>query len=229
MSTTGIPLFDNNLGFQSKDGEVVPVDIFDSSPFDNGFMSCRLYFGDQLRSVPARLVCGFFAADIVYPQPFRFAFGFQNPSVNTQLSIPIIVYSYDPFSFKKHNFNLVNAAVYVYSATSFLSKSGYFNTSSTQLQMQNDTLMFGEAHTDPLFPGDAYVVKFNFPLRVNGLYPNYCLSSSGVIYGDAYYHWNLGVIVCKVTATTIQPQGTPPGPTMNILGFYTPWYSLADG
>lgn len=242
LSSNGTALFDNDLGHtQYKDGDIVPVDIFDSSPLDNGYMSCRLYFGDQTRSVPVRLICGFLASDIATSSYLRFAFGFYNPKLNplpdvpTQLSLPIMIYSYDPILFKKYNFNLVNAAIYVYNLQKFLAPPGYFNTISEQLQTQNDGLIFGDAHTDPLQTGDAFVLKFSFPLRINGRYPGNCQSTNGIApivstgtYGDAYYHWNLGVIVCKITAGPVPAQVAAPQPTMLISGFYTPWYSLTD-
>jgi hypothetical protein len=121
-------MFDDNLGFPyHNDGDIVAIDIFDSGSLDNTYMTCRLYFGDQSRSVPARLVCGFLKSALnTVTSYLRFAFGFYNPKLNpspnvpTQISMPIMVYSYDPINFKKLNFNLVNAAVYVYNLPSFL-------------------------------------------------------------------------------------------------------------
>lgn len=53
------PLFDDNLGLNDyADGDVVPVDIFDSGALDNTFMTCRIYHGDEGRGHPVRLVCG---------------------------------------------------------------------------------------------------------------------------------------------------------------------------
>jgi hypothetical protein len=237
MSNNGTAMFDNNLGLsQYSDGDVVAVDIFDSAPLDNGYMSCRLYFGDQSRSVPARLVCGFFLQALSSTSWLRFAFGFYNPKLNplttipTQISMPIIVYTYDPILFKKLNFNLVNAAVYVYNLPSILAPpNGYFDTTSHQLQYPNDQLIFGDAHTNQLLKDDAYVLRFNFPLRINGLCSKCCQPLNGPAYGDAYYHWNLRVIVCKVISGPVQPQVPPlTKATMMITGFYTPWYSLTD-
>lgn len=214
----------------------MPVDIFDSLPLDNGFMTCRIYFGDRIRSVPVRLICGNLASTLPINAWFRFAFGFYNPALNplptipTQLSLPIMVYSFDPILYKKYNFNLVNAAVYVYNQQSLLSPNGYFNTLSGQLQYQNDSLIFGDAHTNQLVAGDAFVLKFAFPLRMNGKYNNYCQSTNGLAatgtYGHAYYHWNLRIIVCKVIAGPVPSQVAPTAATMMISGFYTPWYSL---
>ena len=201
-------------------------------------MTCRLYYGDKTRSVPARLVCGNLASALSTTAWFRFAFGFYNPALNplptipTQLSLPIMVYSFDSLLYKKYNFNLVNAAVYVYNQQSILSPSGFFNTLSKQLQYQNDSLIFGDAHTNPLVKDDAFVLKFSFPLRMNGKFNNYCQSTNGLAptgtYGNVYYHWNLRVIVCKVTAGPVPAQVAPTADTMMISGFYTPWYSLAS-
>ena len=82
-------------------------------------MKCRIYHGDQTRGTPVRLVCGFFKTALTNTDPLKFAFGFYNPPklTNTndpsQISLPIIIYSYDPYKFQKTNFNLVNAAVMV--------------------------------------------------------------------------------------------------------------------
>lgn len=153
-------MFSNNLGLNNyKDGEQVPVDIFDSAPLNNDYMKCRIYFGDQSRGVPARVVCGFLATTLTSPSYLRFAFGFTNPpritipSIPSQISLPLIVYSYDPFYFEKTNFNLVNAAVLVYNGQHILAPNGYFGTTSNQLQYPNDTLIFGDAHTFPLLVG----------------------------------------------------------------------------
>lgn len=133
----------------------MPVDIFDSTiPIDNNYMKCRLYHGDQLRAVPAKLVCGFLTSNLINTAIIRFAFTFVNPppitgpSIFSQISLPIIVYSYDPFLFKKTNFNLVNTALFVYNGQDKLSPNGHFTTSSGQLQMQDDNLLFGDAHTN---------------------------------------------------------------------------------
>lgn len=228
-------MFGNNLGLNEyNDGDEVPVDLFDSPPLDNNFMKCRIYHGDQARAVPARVVCGFLAVNLANPSIIRFAFGFVNPpaitgpSVPSQISLPLIVYSYDPFLFKKTNFNLVNTALFVYNGQDKLQPNGYFSSLSGQLQMPNDKLLFGDAHSLPVIVGESYVVRFKFPLRVNGKYPGFCQSIGGVVYGDAYYHEKLRTIVCKVTTTVIPLQISPLSATMQIAGFYTPWYYLAD-
>ena len=55
--------------------------------------------------------------------------------------------------------------------------------------MPNDDLTFGNAHTSDLLVGDAYILRFNFPTRVNDLQAGACKSADGLtVYGDAYYH-----------------------------------------
>lgn len=122
-------------------------------------MKCRIFFGDQIRGIPVRVVCGFLSANLIMPSVLRFAFGFINPpritppSTPSQISLPIIVYSYDPFYFEKTNFNLVNAAVLVYNGQQILAPNGFFSTSSNQLQYPNDNLLFGNANTFPVLVG----------------------------------------------------------------------------
>jgi len=38
--------------------------------------------------------------------------------------------------------------------------------------------------------GDAFVVKFGFPIRVNGKVTGGCVDAAtkSIVYGDAYYH-----------------------------------------
>ena len=106
-------MFDNNLGLDGiDDGDPIPVDIFDSSPLDNNYMSCRIFHGDHSRGVPVKVICGNLASALVSPNYLRFALGFVNPpritapSIPTQISLPILVYSYNPFLYQKTNFNL---------------------------------------------------------------------------------------------------------------------------
>jgi hypothetical protein len=53
-------------------------------------------------------------------------------------------------------------------------------------------LLLANANTFPMIIGDAFVVRFNFPLRVNDKYGTFCKQQSGGIvsgtHGDAYYH-----------------------------------------
>lgn len=168
--------------------------MFNSLPLTNTFMKCRIFFGDQTRGTPARVVCGFLSANLVIPSVLRFAFGFVNPpritvpSTPSQISLPVIVYSYDPYYFEKTNFNLVNAAVLVYNGQQIIAPNGYFDTTSRQLQYPNDNLLFMNGNSNPLIVGDAYVMRFNFPLRVNDKFTGQCKTLAGVVYGTAYYH-----------------------------------------
>jgi hypothetical protein len=70
---------------------------------------------------------------------------------------------------------------------------------------------------------------FNFPLRVNDLKVNGCMNSlKTIIYGDAYYHERLRMVVCKVTTTPIPAQFAPGAATLLLTEFYSPWYLLAS-
>lgn len=94
---------------------------------------------------------------------------------------------------------------------------GFFATSSNQLQFPNDTLIFANANTFPIIIGDSYVLRFNFPLRVNDRINNCkCKNTAGVPIGDAYYHEKLRIIVCKVTSLPIGIQIAPLSASMTI-------------
>ena len=59
-SAAGLNLYANNLGMsQYNDGDFIAFDILSGS-FTQGFMSCRIYHGDQTNHKPARIVCGKF-------------------------------------------------------------------------------------------------------------------------------------------------------------------------
>lgn len=93
--------------------------------------------------------------------------------------------------------------------------------------MPTDNFLLGDSHTYPLLINDAYLIKFNFPLRVNGKFTGACMNNAQtVVYGDAYYHQNIRAIICKVTTTTVPSQISPASATMLIKNFYTPWYLL---
>jgi hypothetical protein len=90
--------------------------------------------------------------------------------------------------------------------------------------------LIGAPHSTLLALGDAYVIKFGFPLRVNGKFPGLCVDAATqlIVYGDAYYHERLRTVVCKITlAAGLVADSTPLVPTLAIKGFYTPWYYLS--
>ena len=231
-SDQSTPMFEDGLGLNIADGEEIPFDVFDSLPLDNAYMNCRLFHGDQSRAVPVRVVCGNILSGLVSPTFLRFALGFMNPpsltapSIPAQISLPLLVYSYDPFLFQKTNFNLVNAAVFVYNGNAKLNPNIPVTTASNQLQMPDDQLLLGDAHTDPLQTGDSYVIRLAFPIRVNDILT--CSFASGTIPGTAYYHERLRVIVCQVLSGVVPSQSAPLIQTMTVTGFYSPWYRLAD-
>jgi hypothetical protein len=78
--------------------------------------------------------------------------------------------------------------------------------------------------------GDYLVILFNFPIRVNGKVTGGCTyPGTATVYGDAYYHQNLWLIICAVTTTAVSTSGA--GYTtrnLRISGFYTPFYYLSS-
>jgi len=136
-------MFPNDLGYSTnQDGDWIPTDIFDSPPFTNGFMDCRLFFGDYLRSIPARIVCGNFLSAINPGQVFKFAFAITNPPqmasvIQSQIALPVFVYSYDPYLFQKINYNTINVGAYVNNAKLNSTPSGFFSTGTNQKNYPN--------------------------------------------------------------------------------------------
>jgi hypothetical protein len=97
-------------------------------------MKCHIHHGNQVSGIPVKIVCGNFLADITSTDILKFAIGIVNPPLAlTQLSIPIMVYSMDPYRFTRTNFNLVNGAGYIYDTSNILAKDGYPKTTSNQM------------------------------------------------------------------------------------------------
>lgn len=114
-STAGSNLFADDLGTGIADGATLPVDIL-ASPFSSGFMSCRLFKGDQANYKPARIVCGKLQGTISSSQVLWFAIVVYNPSIPngwTKVSIPFFIYSVEQGTTYKTNFDVIENAVYL--------------------------------------------------------------------------------------------------------------------
>ena len=116
-------------------------------------MSCRIYHGDFAIGTPAKLVCGGFVQSLTSADTLKFAFGFVNPpkitpsTTPSQISLPIFVYSFNPFFFRKTNFNLINGMMVNNGEDILAPSDGFFGTTSGQYQFPNDNVLFGDAHT----------------------------------------------------------------------------------
>lgn len=109
----GRTLFANDLGTGLADGADVPHDIL-TTPFTNGFMICRLLYGDQSRDRPGRIVCGNFQSTISSGQTLFFAFTLGNPALSgSQVSIPFFIYSSEQGKTYKTNFDVIENAVHL--------------------------------------------------------------------------------------------------------------------
>jgi hypothetical protein len=234
LSNDGITtLFTYNLGLtEYVSGDEIAMDVFESTiggvAVGNDFMQCHIYHGNVVTGLPVKVICGKFLSDIAVGETLRFAIGIINPPLFTaQLSIPLMIYSFNPYNFIRTQFNLVNGAGYIYDTSNILAKAGYPATTSMQMEYEGDDFLIGDAHTFDLLPGDSFIMKFGFPIRVNGKVASGCTDLAGtVIYGDAYYHQRLRTVVCKIILT-LPAQLTPAATRLMIQGFYTPWYYLA--
>lgn len=87
--------------------------------------------------------------------------------------------------------------------------------------------MFSNNNRAVLNVGDAYVVKFNFPIRVNTKVVGGCRNKLGtLVYGNAYYHEQIRTVVCLITNAAMPANAFPTVATIRLTGFYTPWYQL---
>jgi hypothetical protein len=225
----GTLLFANDLGTALNNYDLVKTDMLYG--LSNPFMTCKLFQGDQTNGKNVRIVCGNFNSAVSIGTFIRFAFKIQNPSIalNTQKSIPVIVYTQDINNLYKTHYVLVENAILVRNSgdltitynANVRSANQYMQTPSTYIQMT-------AKNPATLAIGDAYVLFFGFPLRVNSKFSNACTDLSGsTVYGDAYYHYNLWTIVCMFTAAlNVASDNTTAN--FRISNFYTPWYYLSS-
>ena len=93
-SLEGTLLFANDLGTGIANYGWVPVDMLYG--LTNGFMTCKLFQGDQTNGKSVRIVCGAFTSSVSVGTYISFGFKVKNPSISVnQRSIPIIVYTED--------------------------------------------------------------------------------------------------------------------------------------
>lgn len=232
MATDGVTtLFDSDLGMSYLDYTEVPADVFDSPPYDvGGFMKCVFFLGSSAIHKPAKLICGNLnLGTITLGQILKFAIKIKNPVSSTQKSLPLIIYTYDPVTQVKTNFNLIDNAVFLLPPVGIVSDSGNFITAGGQLQTQNDIFKLTARNALTLNIGDYYIMFMGFPLRQNGKKTGGCQTATGGAVGNAYYHWYTWTIVCEIVSTSIAPV-LPASTAQNLqfLNFYTPWYLLTD-
>jgi hypothetical protein len=108
VSASGSPLFDYNLGLSGSDGQSIPYDVMNTQ-FTESFMTCRLFWGDQTNSRPAKIVCGNFQSAITSGQILWFAIAIKNPSSipGSQVSIPFFIYSQEQGTTYRTNFDVI--------------------------------------------------------------------------------------------------------------------------
>jgi hypothetical protein len=198
--------------------------------FSNTFMNCRIVYGSYQYGKPAKIICGNLQTALTMGQTLKFAFSMTNPaplttSVLSQTAIPIFVYTYDPELYQKINYNTVNVGAILNSANNTGAPTAFFSTNNNQLETPNEQLRLSRYNTKAFAVGDFYVVKFNFPIRVNAKVVSGCRDNLGNIIGTAYYHENLRTIVCALTVG-LAANAMPSFANLMIMNFYTPWYKL---
>lgn len=197
-------------------------------------MKCRLFYGDQANSKPGKIVCGQFSTTITSGQVLFFAFTIGNPSSFTgnQVSIPFFVYSMEQGTTYRTNFDVIENAVFLRKDSYNWNDVGGIYSQSGALQTTSSTYYIDMITRNNwnIGQGDYYVILFSFPLRINGLVSSGCTYPGGGLYGDAYYHQNLWIIVCAVTHPSNyigQPASGYTTRNLRISNFYTPFYYLS--
>lgn len=202
-----------------------------NTQFSQTFMTCRLFWGDQANHRPARIVCGNFLSTISSSQLLWFAISVINPSLSgSQISIPFFIYSREQGTTYRSNFDVIENAVYIRSDVTTVTDGIWLYSAGQQLQTSGTSINMITRNPWGIGSGDYYVILFGFPLRNNGLVSSACINpSNSNVYGDAYYHQNLWVIVCALN--TVHSIGVPAGGyttrNLQINGFYTPYYYLS--
>ena len=159
-----------------------------------------------------------------------FGFKVRNPSIAvSQRSVPIIVYTEDIGQRYKTNYMLVENAILIRNdAYGTTTQSGNVRSTNYYMQTPSTNIELTALNPAAMVAGDAYVLFFNFPLRVNGKFTGACTNIAGsTVYGDAYYHWNNWVIVCMLTAG-LPVVSNAAFSNFKISNFYTPWYYLSS-
>ena len=215
------------MGTGTADGQDIITDVI-GGDFSTTDMKCRLFHGDQTNYKPARVICSSFTTAITSSHLLWFAFKVYNPSVSPQASIPFFVYTSDLDTMYKTNFATVENAVYLrntFTSGTVVSNSGSFITPANELQTSNTYLQMVGRNIWSTTSEDYYLLFFNFPLRVNGVVTGGCTDTSGNVYGNAYYHKYLWVIVCDFTSRNM---GVSNSYALRIFSFYTPWFYLSS-
>ena len=66
---------------------------------------------------------------------------------------------------------------------------------------------------------------FNFHIKVSGRVASACRNTARtLIYGDAYYHPNLKIVICLLNSP-LAGNAIPSAATMTVSGFYTRHYN----
>lgn len=227
-SLEGTLLFANDLGTGISNYGWVPVDMLYG--LSNGFMTCKMFQGDQTNGKSARIICGAFASSVSVGTYISFGFKVRNPSIAvSQRSVPIIVYTEDIGQRYKTNYMLVENAILIRNdAYGTTTQSGNVRSTNYYMQTPSTNIELTALNPAAMVAGDAYVLFFNFPLRVNGKFTGACTNIAGsTVYGDAYYHWNNWVIVCMLTAG-LPVVSNAAFSNFKISNFYTPWYYLSS-
>lgn len=129
----------------------------------------------------------------------------------------------------KTNFNVVEKAVHLRNSHIPTPKSevGNIATGAGKMQTQGTYIDLITRNEYDVNVGEFYVLFFNFPLRNNGQVVDGCSYPSSTVYGDAWYHQNLWVIVCAVDNSAIGVPGSGSQTrNLRIAGFYSPWFYL---
>jgi hypothetical protein len=126
--------FDDDLGTGLNSFDAIPFDLTSYNYITS--MSCILIKGDNTVQLPAKIVCSNFNTDITPTKHLRFAFEVTNPTLQTDdmRFIPITIYSYDPLTLKKTNWNHLIDSFFVTDSNYFAATTPATTYTPTSLQ-----------------------------------------------------------------------------------------------
>lgn len=97
-------------------------------------MKCRIVQGDSTLHINAKIICSDFTSTLTTSEYLKFAFKIKNPSsiMISTASVPITIYSFDPSSGRKDNWNIYENAIQIgtYQDSSSANSLGMISTSN---------------------------------------------------------------------------------------------------
>ena len=193
------------MGYDDYDD--LEFDLYESSISS---MTCKVYTGDLNTRQPVKIVCSNFNTAITNAMAVKMGFWTRNPATIIGLTIPVQIYSFDPYRARKDTWSMIKAAIRVLPTSQTpISDTGNFDSSSGERQISNQHFYLTTRNTKPLMQGDLYILNFEFDLRNEQLQAgNFKYNSGYADTGDLIFMRNCKTIILRVGATALAPMNS---------------------